>query len=76
MSWLDRIFTRRRRQRGFGPVPTWARFRLRPACRQLSDQEQRMQELLGLAVPPRLMMADEELAILIEPAARRAIETD
>ncbi|WP_207459161.1 hypothetical protein [Azospirillum sp. SYSU D00513] len=76
MAWLDRIFTRRRRQRCFGPVPSWARFRLRPACRQLSEQEHRMQELLGLVVPPRLTMADEELAILIEPAERRAIEKE
>lgn len=76
MVWFDRIFTRRRMQDCFGPAPSWSHFRLRPACLQLSRQELEMQELLKLAVAPRLTMADEELAILIDPAERRAIETD
>lgn len=76
MVWLDRIFTRRRTQDCFGPAPPWSHFRLRPACLQLSRQEREMQELLKLAVAPRLTMVDEELAILITPAERGAIETD
>lgn len=76
MTWLDRVLTRRRLQDCFGPAPSWARFRLRPACRQLSRQEREMQELLKLAVPPRLTMVDEELAILIDPAERRVIDVD
>ena len=76
MLWLDRILTRRRMQDCFGPVPPWSHFRLRPACLQLSRQERDMQKLLKLPVAPRLTMADEELAILIDPAERRAIETE
>lgn len=73
---LDRLFTRRYRQHMFGPVPKGAAARLRAACRQLSEQEDEMQALLGLPVRPSLILADEELAILIDEAGRRMVEEE
>jgi len=79
MDWLHRLLDRRlldrrRRSGGFRPVPARARPRLRDACRDLSAQEHAMQQALGLPVPPRLTLADEELAILIDTEERRRIE--
>lgn len=74
MGWLHRILDRRRRSGSFRPVPAWARPRLRDACRDLSAQEHAMQRALDLPTPPRLTLADEELAILIDAEERRAIE--
>ncbi|MBP2315375.1 hypothetical protein [Azospirillum soli] len=76
MGWFRRILSRQRRSGVFGPVPAWGRPRLRDACRRLSDQEEAMRELFGLPVAPRLMLADEELAVLIDAEERRAIEGD
>ncbi|WP_247889802.1 hypothetical protein [Azospirillum brasilense] len=73
---LDRLFTRRYRHHMFGPVPERSAARLRAACRQLSEQELEMQALLGLPVRPSLILADEELAILIDDAGRRAVEEE
>ena len=73
---LDRLFTRRYRHHMFSPVPRRSAARLRAACRQLSEQELEMQALLDLPVRPSLILADEELAILIDDAGRRAVEEE
>lgn len=74
MRWLDRIFTRRRDQPSLERVPPHVRARLRLACRQLSEAERQIQARMGLAARPRLLLIDEELAVIIPPALREALE--
>lgn len=72
MRVLDRLFIRRRLPR-FGDIPDRARGRLDTACRDLAEAEDRMAERLGLADAPRLLLVDEEEAVVVEPAQRGTI---
>lgn len=57
-------------------MPTFAalappvRRRLGPVCRELSDAEQELSDYLGLPRPPRLLLVDEEEAVIVTPEER------
>lgn len=73
MRAIERFFTRRRRLPRFDDVSDSARRRLNDACRELSDAEDRMAALLHLPNPPRLLLVDEEEAVVITPEQRDEI---
>ncbi|TFZ03423.1 hypothetical protein [Ramlibacter rhizophilus] len=72
MGWLDRLFTRRRLPR-FADVSDGTRLRLAGACQELGEDEDRVAARLGLASPPRLLLVDEETAVIILPEQREEI---
>lgn len=76
MRWYERLFTRRRDLPCFNSVPRNVRPRLMPVLRRLSDDEKAIQMRMGLMVPPRLPIVDEELAVIVGPGRRNAIELD
>lgn len=76
MRWFDRMFTRRLHEPCFDQVPDAVRGRLRLACRQLTGAENGIAGRMGLPVTPRLMLVDEELAVILTPPFRRALEED
>ena len=65
MRLLDRLFTRRRRLPEFAGLPDGVRRRLTGACIELTEAEDRMAARLGLASPPRLLLVDEETAVIL-----------
>ena len=68
MALLERFLVRRQGLPRFSALPHHVRRRLAFACQELTDAEAEMAEQLGLARPPRLLMVDEEEAvILFEP---------
>lgn len=73
MRLLDRFFTRRRQLPRFADLSESAHRRLNGACRELGDAEDRMAAHLGLAEPPRLLLVDEEEAVVITPEQRGEI---
>lgn len=73
MNWLDRICTRRLRRHCGDVVPERYRVRLRAACGQLDSAEEAVRARMGLCVRPRLILVDEELAVVVPPALRDAI---
>jgi hypothetical protein len=46
------------------------RRRLVLACRELSDAEEGVAKRLALPTPPRLLMVDEENAVIVTPRDR------
>lgn len=76
MRWFDPIFTRSGHAHCFGAAPPTARRRLRHACLDLSRMERRVQEVMGLSVPPCLLLVDEEQAVIMTPDRRAEIETE
>jgi hypothetical protein len=75
MRLLDGLFTRRRRLPRLDDVSVTVRRRLEGACRELTEAEDRMAAELGIADQPRLLLIDEEEAVVIGPD-RRAVITD
>lgn len=73
MRILDKLLTRRRDQPRFSSLPPHVRQRLTLACRELSDAEQSIAERLGLPKPLRLLMVDEEEAVILTPSDRAEI---
>lgn len=71
MRIVDWLFTRRRDRPRFAALPRKVRRRLAFACRELGEAEREMADRLGLARPPRLLMIDEEEAVILSPADRR-----
>ena len=65
MRLLDRLFTRRRRLPEFAGLSGGVRRRLAGACRELTEAEDRVAARLGLASPPRLLLVDEETAVIL-----------
>ncbi|MEC4721758.1 hypothetical protein RY831_21550 [Noviherbaspirillum sp. CPCC 100848] len=70
MRILDNFLTRRRDQPRFSSLAPHVRQRLTLACRELSDAEQSLAGRLGLPRPPRLLMVDEEEAVILTPSDR------
>lgn len=65
MALLDRLFTRRRRVPRFSALPRRTRQRLAVVCHDLTRAENRMASDLGLDAPPRLILVDEEEAVIL-----------
>lgn len=65
VALLDVIFTRRRTVPHFSALPRRTRQRLGPACDDLARSEDEMARKLGLQTPPRLMLVDEEAAVIL-----------
>ena len=70
MRLFDRLLTRCRRRPAAVDLSDAARRRLSPACRELSDAEERMARHLGLATVPRLLLIDEESAVILSARDR------
>lgn len=70
MGILERLLTRRRRMPRFAALPRHVRRRLAPVCRELSEAEEELAARLGLAEPPRLLLVDEETAVVVTPGER------
>ena len=73
MRLLDRLFTRRRRLPEFAGLSGSVRRRLTGACLELTQAEDRLAARLGLASPPRLLLVDEETAVIIDIDERREV---
>lgn len=73
MRILDKLLTRRRDQRRFSALPTSVRQRLVVACQELNDAEEEIATRLGLPQRPRLLMVDEEEAVIVTPGDRAKI---
>lgn len=67
---LDKLLTRRRQQPNFSALAPHFRQRLALACRELGDAEREIAAALDLPHPPRLLMIDEEKAVILTPADR------
>ncbi|SKA37840.1 hypothetical protein [Consotaella salsifontis] len=73
MRLFDSVLTRRRRQPRFTDLAPWVRHRLALACRELKEAEEAAAEKLDLPEAPRLVMVDEEEAVIVRPGDREAI---
>lgn len=73
MGFLDKLLTRRQGLPRFTGLTPRVRRRLVPACRELSEAEQELAERLDLPHPPRLLLVDEEEAIILTPDERAEI---
>jgi hypothetical protein len=73
MRILDKLLTRRRDQPRFSALAPHVRHRLALACRELGDAEQELATRLGLPQPPRLLLVDEEEAVILTPGDRAGI---
>lgn len=65
MAFLDAFFTRRRVVPRFSALPRRTRHRLATVCDDLTGAEDEMARVLGLDAPPRLMLVDEEEAVIL-----------
>lgn len=74
MGILDRLLTRRRRMPLFATLAPRIRRRLNVVCRELSDAEEEIAARLGLPQPPRLLLVDEEEAVVLTPGERAETE--
>lgn len=74
MGILDKLLTRRRRMPRFETLAPRIRRRLRLVCRELSDAEEELAARLDLPQPPRLLLVDEEKAVILTPAERAEAE--
>lgn len=73
MELLDVLFTRRRRLPRFADLGESVHRRLAGACLELTEAEDRAAAQLGLSSPPRLLLVDEETAVVIAANDRREI---
>lgn len=73
MGILDKLLTRRRNQPTFSALAPHFQQRLALASRELSDAEQSIAAQLDLPHPPRLLMVDEEKAVILYPSDRSNI---
>ena len=70
MRLFDPLLTRRREQPRFATLPPRVRRRLAFACRELTDAEDAIAKRLGLPAPLRLLIVDEEEAVIVSPSDR------
>ena len=70
MRFLERMLTRRHDQRQFSDLRPRIRQRLTLAVQELGDAEGAIAAALGLPKPPRLLMIDEETAVIVLPSER------
>ena len=73
MRLLDKLLTRRRGQPHFADLPPRVRHRLALACRELNEAEEALAKRLSLPQPPRLLLVDEEKAVILSPSDRAEI---
>lgn len=74
MGILDKLLTRRRRMPRFETLAPRIRRRLSFVCRELSEAEEELAARLELPQPPRLLLVDEEEAVILTPAERAETE--
>lgn len=74
MGLLDKLLTRRRRMPLFARLAPRIRLRLNIVCRELSEAEEELAARLGLPQPPRLLLVDEEEAVILTPGERAETE--
>lgn len=74
MGILDSLLTRRRRMPRFALLAPRIRRRLGLVCRELSEAEEELAAHLGLPRPPRLLLVDEEEAVVVMPDERAETE--
>ena len=65
MGIIDKFMTRRRHQPRFDTLAPRVRCRLAPVCQELSNAEQDLANYLGMPQPPRLLLVDEESAVVL-----------
>jgi hypothetical protein len=70
MRLFERMLMRRHDQRQFSDLKPRVRQRLRLAALELGDAEEAIAAALGLPEPPRLLMVDEEAAVVVLPSER------
>lgn len=70
MRLFDRMFTRCRPRPGSFTLSDSTGRRLAPACRELIEAEERMARHMGLPTAPRLLLIDEEAAVILSPGER------
>lgn len=73
MGILDNLLTRHRRMPRFAALSPRIRRRLNIVCRELSEAEEELAARLGLP-PPRLLLVDEEEAVILTPGERAETE--
>ncbi|WP_126174126.1 hypothetical protein [Altericroceibacterium xinjiangense] len=73
MAFLDKFFVRRQGLPRFSALPQRVRQRLALAARELADAEAEMADQLGLSQPPRLLMIDEEEAVILSGPDREEL---
>lgn len=73
MALFDHWFIRSRQAARVSDLSPSVFHRLTRACRDLTAAEDAMAERLGLRTPPRLLMVDEEEAVVIAPDERSRI---
>lgn len=73
MRFLDKMLTRQRNQPSFSALTSRSQQRLALACQELSDAEEAIAAELDLPQPPRLLMIDEEKAVILTPGNRSDI---
>ena len=70
MGILDKLLIRQRRLPRFEALAPRVRRRLGPVCQELGKAEQELAERLGLPQPPRMLLVDEEGAVILTPDER------
>ncbi|MFC0252360.1 hypothetical protein [Massilia consociata] len=70
MGILDKLLTRRRRMPRFETLTPEVRRRLILVCRELNEAEEELAARLDLPQPPRLLLVDEEEAVILTPGER------
>ena len=70
MRFLERMLTRRNHQRAFADLKPKVRERLTLAARELAGAEEEIAAAMGLPEPPRLLLIDEEEAVVLLPGDR------
>lgn len=73
MRVLQRLLVRRYDQRQFADLDPRICRRLALAARELRDSEEAIAAAVGLAEPPRLLMIDEEEAVVVLPSDRETL---
>jgi len=70
MGILDTLLTRRRHEASFATLRPKVRRRLGPVCQELREAEAALATRLGLPRAPRLLLVDEEEAVVLTPDDR------
>lgn len=73
MALFDRYFIRRQGSPRIDDLPPSVLRRLGRACTDLTSAEDALTERLGLRAPPRLLMIDEETAVVVPSEDRSKI---
>jgi hypothetical protein len=76
MNLLKKIFSRNSEQQKPPETPGWVRKPFYEELLNLSEEEIKMQELLELPYPPRLIVVDESHRVLLRPQDRDQIGLD